>query len=599
MFTYGCSDIGGRKPRREPTVLTTSLIMMRILPHSRRLRLAVAVVAGLMVAFAVTQALAYGRVAPGTMAARTPLGWASTGTATSRLRASIARSGLLVAHLQTPTGTLAIPLSRLGITINVTATVQVAARQGRLGSSLLPLWFAPGGQVPAVVRVDVMRYQGALATIAATVDRPARDAGLRLDGKTLVVSPSRNGLAVDSVGLEREIVAQISAWQPFVGPVPTMVVAPQVTTAMAQQRADLARLYLSQPLTLRYRASVRTLTPAQMAPMLSVNTGVDAAQQPLTFQNARAERVLHRLLAGFQTPVANAQVSVVGKQVLVSQSHPGFLVDMPALVAELDAAVSAGGLRDVFVPMVTVAPTLSTSEVNAMGMNGLGSEFTTYFTSPSARATNIALAARLVDGTVVEPGQVFSLNHVMGPRTVNRGFDFAPVIAAGNVLRPGVGGGICQFATTLFNAVFFAGLQVVERQAHSLFIADYPIGRDATVSWGGADFKFRNDTSKPLMIRSWVSGGSLTVVIVGTIGRQVTFTTSPFYDIRPPKSSRTHPRVIDDNTLARGVVAWETGADGQSVKVVRTVTAGGKLLFRDTFVSVYQPRDWIERIGTG
>jgi vancomycin resistance protein YoaR len=449
------------------------------------------------------------------------------------------------------------------------------------------------------VRVDVTRYQGELASIAATFDRPARDAGLKLDGKTLVVSPSRNGLAVDSVSLEREIVAQISAWQPFVGPVPTMVVAPRVTTTMAQQRADLARLYLSQPLTLRYRASVRTLTPAQMAPMLSVNTGVDAAQQPLTFQNARAERALHRLLAGFETPVANAQVSVVGKQVLVSQSHPGFLVDMPALVAELDTAVSAGGLRDVFVPMVTVAPTLSTSEVNAMGMNGLGSEFTTYFTSPSARATNIALAARLVDGTVVEPGQVFSLNQVMGPRTVNRGFDFAPVIAAGNVLRPGVGGGICQFATTLFNAVFFAGLQVVERQAHSLFIADYPIGRDATVSWGGADFKFRNDTSKPLMIRSWVSGGSLTVVIVGTIGRQVTFTTSPFYDIRPPTSSRTHPRVIDDNTLARGVVAWETGADGQSVKVVRTVTAGGKLLFRDTFVSVYQPRDWIERIGTG
>ncbi|MGO8683197.1 MAG: VanW family protein [Thermoleophilia bacterium] len=573
--------------------------MMRVLPRSRRLRLTVVLVTVLVVAFIVIQALAYGRMAPGTMAAKTPLGWTSTETATSRLRASIARSGLLVARLQTSKGTLAIPLNRLGITIDVAATVKAAAHQGRLGGPLLRLWFAPGGQVPAVVRIDVTRYQSELAALAANVNRPARDAGLRLDAKTLVVSPSSDGLAVDSVGLEREIVAQISAWRPFVGSVPTMVVTPQVTTTMAQQRADLARLYLSQPLTLRYRASVRTLTPAQMAPMLSVNTGANAAQQPLTFQNPHAERALHHLLAGFETPVANAQVSVVGKRVEVSQSHPGFLVDMPVLVADLDAAVSTGGLRDVFVPMVTVAPTLSTSEVNAMGMNGLGSQFTTYFTSPGARATNIALAARLVDGTIVEPGQVFSLNHVMGPRTVNRGFDFAPVIAAGNVLRPGVGGGICQFATTLFNAVFFAGLQVVERQAHSLFIADYPIGRDATVSWGGADFKFRNDTSKPLMIRSWVSGGSLTVVLVGTIGRQVTFTTSPFYDIRPPASSRAHPRVIDDNTLARGVIAWETGAAGQSVKVVRTVMVGGKLLFRDTFISVYEPRDWIERIGTG
>ena len=84
----------------------------------------------------------------------------------------------------------------------------------------------------------------------------------------------------------------------------------------------------------------------------------------------------------------------------------------------------------------------------------------------------------------------------MGPRTANRGFDYAPVIASDNVLRQGVGGGICQYATTLFNAVFFAGLPVVERHAHSLYISHYPIGRDATVSWGSADFKFRNDTGQ-------------------------------------------------------------------------------------------------------
>ena len=82
----------------------------------------------------------------------------------------------------------------------------------------------------------------------------------------------------------------------------------------------------------------------------------------------------------------------------------------------------------------------------------------------------------------------------MGPRSVNRGFDFAPVIAGDGVLRQGVGGGICQYATTLFNAVFFAGLPVVERHAHGLLIAHYPVGRDATVSWGGPDFKFENDT---------------------------------------------------------------------------------------------------------
>ncbi len=127
---------------------------------------------------------------------------------------------------------------------------------------------------------------------------------------------------------------------------------------------------------------------------------------------------------------------------------------------------------------------------------------------------------------------MFSLNAALGPRTVNRGFDYAPVIAADGVLRLGVGGGICQYATTLFNAVFFAGLPVVERHAHSLYIDHYPIGRDATVAWGGPDLKFRNDTDKPLMIRGWTDNGVLTVVIVGKTGRTVSYTTSPFYDIR-------------------------------------------------------------------
>ena len=121
-----------------------------------------------------------------------------------------------------------------------------------------------------------------------------------------------------------------------------------------------------------------------------------------------------------------------------------------------------------FVALRVVQPALTTADVQEMGLSALGSQFSTYFDPPNtARASNIALAAKLVDGTIVQPGEMFSLNAALGPRTVNRGFDYAPVIAADGVLRQGVGGGICQYATTLFNAVFFAGLPVVERHAHS------------------------------------------------------------------------------------------------------------------------------------
>jgi vancomycin resistance protein YoaR len=209
------------------------------------------------------------------------------------------------------------------------------------------------------------------------------------------------------------------------------------------------------------------------------------------------------------------------------------------------------------------------------------------------------IAAKLVDGSVVDPGETFSLNAAMGPRTANRGFDYAPVIAADNVLRQGVGGGICQYATTLFNAVFFAGLPVVERQAHSLYISHYPIGRDATVAWGAIDFKFKNDTGRSIMIRSWIDGGALTVALVGKTGREVSYTTSGFYDIRKPAHAKSNPRVIYDGDLGPGVIRWEKGIDGQSVRVERTVKDGdGKVLFRDTFVSRYDPLDWVKRVGT-
>ena len=202
--------------------------------------------------------------------------------------------------------------------------------------------------------------------------------------------------------------------------------------------------------------------------MLTVNTGDDASELPLTFDNAGARRVLHGLFAFVEKPAQDAQVRINGGAVTVTRSQSGIQLDMPRLLGDLDGAAQSNGLRDVYVALRVVQPALTTADVQEMGLSALGSQFSTYFDpSNTARAGNIAQAAKIVDGTIVRPGEVFSLNAALGPRTVNRGFDYAPVIAADGVLRLGVGGGICQYATTLFNAVFFAGLPVVERHAHT------------------------------------------------------------------------------------------------------------------------------------
>jgi vancomycin resistance protein YoaR len=405
----------------------------------------------------------------------------------------------------------------------------------------------------------------------------------------------------DAVALARAITAAVVHGKAYAGPVPMKAVPPQVSTADAEARAGVAAMYLTRPVTLRYRGRSVVLSPRDMAGMLSVNKGADADTYPLTFRNERASARLHELFSWAETPPVNARIEVHPEGgITVTPSKVGEVLDMKVLLEDLDDAALGGGLRSIFVALRPAMPELTSEDVETMGLSSLGAQFVTYFDPRNTtRAGNIALAAQLVDGSVIEPGQTFSLNRAIGPRTTNRGFDYAPVIAADGVLRQGVGGGICQYATTLFNAVLLAGLPVVEREAHSLYISHYPIGRDATVAWGAVDFKFNNDTGKALLIRSWVEGDHLTVALVGKTGREVTFKTSAFYDSRTPAHGKADPRVIYDSDLGPGVVRWERGIDGHSVKVERTVRdAQGAVLFRDTFVSRYEPLDWVKRVGT-
>jgi vancomycin resistance protein YoaR len=549
------------------------------------------------------QVAAWERVGEGVTVAGVPLDGLSRRAAAAAVAAQVAPRLDTLRVASGSTEPLMLSLAQLGITVDAEATAQRAYAAGRRRLPLgLSLWLPGGaGEVAPVVRVDPTAYQKGLEAVRARVDVPARDAGLELSGARVVVTPSREGREVDGVALERAILATLAAGRGYAGPAPTKVVPPRVSTVEAQSRASAAATYLARPVTLRYRAREVVLTPGMMAGMLTVNTGADADTYPLTFRNDRARARLHRLFAfAEQLPVdATVKVNHDGT-VHVVPSRGGAVLDMPVLLGDLDAAASGGGLRAIFVALTPAFPKLTTADVESMGLAALGSQFVTYFDPrKTERANNIALAARLVDGTLVGPGETFSLNAAMGPRTANRGFDVAPVIAADNVLRQGVGGGVCQYATTLFNAVFFAGLPVVERKAHSLYISHYPIGRDATVSWGSADFRFRNDTGKSLMIRSWIDGGALTVALVGKTGRKVSYTTSAFYDIQKPAHGKSDPRVIYDRDLGPGVIRWEKGIDGRSIKVERTVRdASGAVLFRDTFVSHYQPLDWIKRVGT-
>lgn len=136
--------------------------------------------------------------------------------------------------------------------------------------------------------------------------------------------------------------------------------------------------------------------------------------------------------------------------------------------------------------------------------------FSSYYVNNANRTNNIRLASQAIDGTIIYPGQTFSFNNVVGQRTYAKGYKDAPVFTGANNVENGVGGGICQVASTMFNTALYANVQIVERSQHSQRVSYVPLGRDAAISWGSQDFKWKNTTNYPIEIKITVDSGKIT-----------------------------------------------------------------------------------------
>jgi vancomycin resistance protein YoaR len=167
----------------------------------------------------------------------------------------------------------------------------------------------------------------------------------------------------------------------------------------------------------------------------------------------------------------------------------------------------------------------------------------------------------------------------------------------GSLVLPSIGGGVCQTATTLFNDAFETGLPILERTNHNLYLSHYPLGRDATVSWGGPDLVFKNDLRHAILITRSYTDQTLTFTFWGTPqGRRVVAETGPKEDYRTPSMSYA----IDPAAPSRSVrVVSGSGAEGFSVTVKRTVYERGKVLRRDSFRSTYIPEGPTTVYGPG
>lgn len=282
---------------------------------------------------------------------------------------------------------------------------------------------------------------------------------------------------------------------------------------------------------------------------------------------------------GVKTVDATLNMDPVEGLVIVPGS-PGEVVDVAALMENLPKEWEE--IDDLRIAIAMIAQKPRVNEEDLKGMGELSSFSTWFNTGEINRSANLRLAARTLNGTMIKPGEIVSFNKVIGPRSIETGFNEALTIVGGKFV-PGVGGGICQVSTTLYNAVLLAGLNIVERNQHNMAVGYVPLGRDATVSYGSQDFRFQNNTDSPIYIRSVTSGGIITINIYGDLAHKQKIVLSSVIDgIIPYKKVD-----ITDESLAPGAIMVEhSGINGYAVRAFRSFyDADGKLLKQELLSS--------------
>ena len=284
----------------------------------------------------------------------------------------------------------------------------------------------------------------------------------------------------------------------------------------------------------------------------------------------------------------NATVTLEGNTVVHQPAKVGRKLDVTATMKRLQEQLQEGKVKTLeLVINESAQPTITDKDL--VSITSILGSFTTYFDgSNTSRAHNIHLASQKIHQTLIPAGGIFSFNQVVGERTPEAGYDDAPVFMGGRLV-PGIGGGICQVSSTLFNTALLSGMDIVERDTHFAPVSYIPVGLDATVAWGYIDFQFKNPYSHPIYVIAEEGAGYVSITILGAkedVPQSVTITKGKEQRI-PNKKIEKIDEAVKEETVE------EAGHEGVSVDTTRTIVYGDGRSSTYTFNSYYEPVDTV------
>jgi len=500
--------------------------------------------------------------------------------AIEKVRSDVAQPAAEPLEFDNAGETLIVKPRQAGVWVNAQQTVEPLLRKSW---NPLERFFGIGGgeEVPAVVVVEDDKLERQLGAFDRLVATTPQESSLSVTGTQVDYVPGRQGRTVDTSAARTAIVESILKPR-RVQELPVIIEEPSVTVANAEAANTFAQAAVSGPVTVVVGQVITEIPADVIGDALSFSAeGGDYV--PSLDGAALYASIADDLEIADEPQDARFKVRKNGKLRIIPSRAGGGISD--ADVAErvfsvLDQDVSDGGKREVIVPEGQREPDFTTADAEALGITDKLSSFTQKFNYAPYRVTNIGQAAEYVDGTILMPGDTFSMNDTIKERTEENGYTEGTIIGPGGVFEEALGGGVSAATTAVWTAAFFAGMERVDTRAHSVYISRYQPGLEATVAWGIFDMKFRNDSPYPVLITTKMTNSSMTVDFWGT----------KVYDsIEAEFGDRT--RIRKPETIYRKKkdgCSPQAGIPGFSINVDRVFYQADQEVRRETITTFYR-----------
>ena len=443
----------------------------------------------------------------------------------------------------------------------------------------IELWQSLFGHVDVrpVVIAEQEKLDGAITAISDKADTPPIEPSISFNQLEPMLKPGVMGEVLNLINSEELIISSFpDSPSPLV--LPFEPASPSVSDTTAQSFLTRAKKEVADPVTVTIGNDSGVVSPQALAKALTY-VGKDGVMTPSISGDVLVDS-LKSQIKGITNTAVDATFKIVNGKPVVVPGKPGRGINPEKITSALLKVIDSPAPRVVELELGDTQPDFTTEDAKALGITEKLSSFTQNFPYAAYRVQNIGRAARYLDGTIIKPGETFSMNGTVHERTEANGYTVGYIIGQGGQFRKELGGGVSTATTAMWTAAFYANMQRVEQRAHTIWIPRYRAGLEATVSWGYLDLKWKNTSSTGVLIKASITNSSVTVTLYGTkTFDRVDAVSGPWRNI-------TSFGTI--HSTAPGC-EYQGGMNGFDITVTRVVTVAGKVTKREPFYTHYAP----------